>query len=74
MDKWRTARLRVEVEVSSDKLQTIVEGWVNQLVRGQIGEALEAIEIQNKQKLVIKLDPIAVRLIDKAMKARSELG
>ena len=34
IDEWRVQKLRVEVEVSTDKLQTIVEGWVNQLVRG----------------------------------------
>ena len=74
MDKWRTARLRVEVEVSRDNLQTNVEGWVNQLVRGQMGEKLEEIERKYERKLVIKLDPIAVKLIDEAMKALADAG
>src|SRR5262249_17382956 len=70
-DTWRVANLRVELTESTDTLRSTVQGWVNQLVRGQIGEALAEVESRRGITLNIRLDADAVDLINDALSLRS---
>jgi hypothetical protein len=71
MKVWRVATVTVGVEPATDPEKELIEKWVTQLVRGQLGEALGEAEKNQDTRLHMSLNVEAVALISAALKLRN---
>ena len=72
LKSWRVVNLRLQVTPATQPINVLVNGWINQLVRGQLGKFLAAAEQELHKTLQLELDADSVAVIDLALKLRAK--